>query len=304
MVIDIHAHYYPPEYLEKIGRADLPPRQAAALASQSMGERLALLDTRGIDTQILSISQAQPYLPRESEAAGAASLLNDVYLELCHTHPSRFYTFVALPLPHIDAALRELERTWSSSKTVGVTLGCSVGGLALDDPVFEPIFQELNRIHAVVFLHPVGRDDIPWLAGDNLEWMVGAPFEDTVTALRLVMAGVTRRHPQITFIVPHLGGTLPFLAARILRKNDAQGLSAGLQSLYFDTVSGSPSSLAQAAETFGANHLLFGTDYPYCSAEEFAHHLSYLQDNTWESGVLDAIRGKQAAALLNLTPGL
>jgi hypothetical protein len=73
MVIDIHAHYYPPEYLERIGRLELPPRQAAALASQSMAERLDLLDAHGVDTQVLSISQAQPYSPRESEAAGAAN---------------------------------------------------------------------------------------------------------------------------------------------------------------------------------------------------------------------------------------
>jgi len=77
MIIDVHAHYYPPRYLELLGRPGLPPAAAAALARQSTGERLALLDQVGIDTQVLSVSQAQPYLPDPGRAAEAAKAGND-----------------------------------------------------------------------------------------------------------------------------------------------------------------------------------------------------------------------------------
>jgi predicted TIM-barrel fold metal-dependent hydrolase len=110
MIIDVHAHYYPARCLDLIGRPDLPPRAAAELARQSIGERLDLLDRAGIDTQILSVSQAQPYLPGSRAAAAAAAVANDLYADLCQAHPGRFYAFAALPLPHVGESLAELAR--------------------------------------------------------------------------------------------------------------------------------------------------------------------------------------------------
>jgi len=301
MIIDVHAHYYPEEYLVYLGRTELPPKNAAHLASQSLEQRLDLLDQTGIGMEVLSVSQAQPYLPDGDQAMHAAQLVNTLYVELSQKYPDRFRTFVALPLPHVDLALQELERVYSEPLVVGVTLGCSVGGKPIDDRAFEPVFGELDGREATVFLHPMGRDDIPWLQDYNLAWMVGAPFEDTVTALRLVISGVTSRYPHIRFIVPHLGGTLPFLAARIFRQNEAaERLGAGLKRMYFDTVSGQASSLLSAAEAFGADHLLFGTDYPYCDEEQFRHHLSYLADVGFSSEVLDNIKGRTARKLLDI----
>src|SRR5258708_10518578 len=71
MIIDVHAHYYPRAYVELIGRPELPLAVSAALGHQGIDERLALLDRAAIDTQVLSISQAQPYLPHPLHAAAA-----------------------------------------------------------------------------------------------------------------------------------------------------------------------------------------------------------------------------------------
>src|SRR5664279_3496350 len=89
VIIDVHAHYYPSAYMELIGRPDVPSLLAAPLAQQGIGERLALMDSLGIDRQILSVSQAQPYLERRSDAATAARMANDLYDELCQRHPGR-----------------------------------------------------------------------------------------------------------------------------------------------------------------------------------------------------------------------
>lgn len=116
MVIDVHAHHYPKQYLERIGRPGLPPAAAAALAYQDIGQRLELLDRVGIDTQVLSVSQAQPYLPAVADAADAARLINDLCADVCRDHPERFYAFAALPLPHVDASLEEIARTLDTSR--------------------------------------------------------------------------------------------------------------------------------------------------------------------------------------------
>jgi len=299
VVIDVHAHYYPPRYLELIGRPGLPPVMAAALGGQSMGERLALLERTGIDTQVLSVSQAQPYLPDPAAAAEAARVGNDLYAELCAEHPGRFLAFSALPLPHPGQSLAEIARVADVPAVVGFTVGCSVAGRQLDDPVLDPVLAELDRRRAVVFLHPVGQEDTPWLAGHNLAWLVGAPFEDTAAALRLILAGVPGRYPSIRFIVPHLGGTIPFLAARVTRKS-ADEVLRGLRGMYYDTVSGSPEAMASACRIFGADRILFGTDYPYCDEPQFRHHLSYLSDAGLGDGDVSRITGRTASALLGL----
>jgi predicted TIM-barrel fold metal-dependent hydrolase len=299
MIIDVHAHYYPKRYLERIERPNLPRVGSAALAGQSISERLDLLDHSGIDSQVLSVSQAQPYLPGPHDAAEAAKLANDLYVSLCETHPGRFFAFAALPLPHVDESLAEIDRTAHSDSVVGVTIGCSIGSRQLDDPVLEPVFEELDRRGVCVFLHPVGQEGHPWLAGYDLAWLVGAPFEDTVAALRLILSGVTRRHPGIRFIVPHLGGTIPFLLARMERKNAGE-IVGGLRSMYFDTVSGSCQALSCTCHAFGTERLLFGTDYPYCTEHDFELHLTYLDDCGLDQGALDYVRGDRAAELLGL----
>jgi 6-methylsalicylate decarboxylase len=297
MIIDVHAHYYPARYLDLLGRSDLPPTVAAELAGQDIARRLALLDSSGIDTQVLSVSQAQPYLPDPVTAAEAAKVANEEYIALCAAHQGRFLTFAALPLPHVDRALAEIDRVAAADPVVGFTLGCSVADRQLDDPLFEPVFAELNRRGAVVFLHPVGQEDTPWLSGRNLTWIVGAPFEDTVAALRLVMSGVTNRFPDLKFIVPHLGGTIPFLLGRIGRGNPEQIRNA-LRAMYYDTLNGSAEALASACRVYGADRLLFGPDYPYCDEPIFRRRLSYLSEAGLDSKQLEQVTGGTATALL------
>lgn len=299
MIVDVHAHYYPRAYMETIGRTDVPAPSSAPLGHQSINDRLALMDSLGIDRQILSVSQAQPYLADASDAASAAQLGNDLYDELCREYPTRFSFFAVLPLPYIDESLAEIERVGASPHVVGFTIGCSVHARQLDDPLFDPIYTELNRRATTLFLHPVGQTNVAFLAGQNLAWSVGATFEDTTAALRLVYADVPTRFPQMKVIVPHLGGTLPFLLARLTRKA-GEATVAGLKSFYYDTVSGSLDAFTCTCDAIGADRLLFGTDYPFCDAREFASHLTYLDDSALSPDALNSIRGARAIELLPL----
>ncbi len=301
MIVDVHAHYYPQRYLERIGRQELPPSSSAPLGDQDVDERLQLLDRVGIDIQVLSVSQAQPYLETPGDAAQAAVLANDLFLALADERPDRFRVFAALPLPHVDEALAEIERVRDAEKLSGFTIGCSVGNVQLDDPLLDPVYRRLEELGAVVFLHPVGQETTGWLSGRNLAWMVGATFEDTVAALRLVLAGVPTRFPHIRFVVPHLGGTLPFLLDRVSRKREgALDVVAGLRSMYYDTVSGSVAALRCACSELGDERLVLGTDYPYCDEEQLGHHVAYLEKAGLDDRTLEQIRTGTATGLLGL----
>jgi 6-methylsalicylate decarboxylase len=118
-----------------------------------------------------------------------------------------------------------------------------------------------------------------------------------VAALRLVMSGVTNRFPDLKFIVPHLGGTIPFLLGRIGRGNPEQIRNA-LRAMYYDTLNGSAEALASACRVYGADRLLFGTDYPYCDEPIFRRRLSYLSEAGLDSKQLEQVTGGTATALL------
>jgi len=299
VAIDVHAHYYPISYMELIGRTDVPSPQAAPLGRESIDERLVRMDASGVERQILSVSQAQPYLADRTAAVQAAQLVNDLYDELCQRHRARFATFAALPLPHVSDALGEIERVATRATVVGFTMGCSINGLQLDSSELDPIWSALDERSSVLFLHPVGQTDVAFLRGHNLAWSVGATFEDTAAALRLVYADVHRRFKKMRVIVPHLGGTLPFLFDRLARKEGAATIE-GLRSFYYDTVSGSLDALNCARHALGSDRLLFGTDYPFCDATEFARHLSYLDDSDMTPDELTMVRGRRAEELLGL----
>lgn len=304
MIVDVHAHYFPASYLERIGRPELPPKFAAPLRGQDIDERLRLLDRVGIDIQVLSVSQAQPYLRASAEAAGAAALANELFLELADKRADRFGVFTTLPLPHIDETLGEIDRVCDAERVSGFTIGCSVGAVQLDDPLLDPVFRRLDELGSIVFLYPVGQGYTEWLSGRNLAWTVGATFEDTAAALRLVLAEVPRRYPRIRFIVPHLGDTLPFLFDRIGRKRvGTVDVIAGLRNMYYDTVSGSVAALTCACSEIGAQRLMLGTDYPYCDAVEFERHVAYLDEAGLDQATLEQTHGGTAATLLSLDGG-
>jgi 6-methylsalicylate decarboxylase len=313
MRIDVHAHYLPGDYtscLDRLGHPDAGPAIARMPGgAATLDDQIADLDAVGVDRQILSVGPLQPQLPDAAGATQAARLANDLYAAACREHGDRFSAFAALPLPHVDAALAEAARALDTLGMVGVTLGCSIAGRPLDDPAFTPLFAELDRRATVLFLHPVGACPDPLMADFGLAWMLGATVEDSVAALRLVFSGLTTRYPRLQIIVPHLGGTLPFLLRRLDDSVNGHGAparayeglpSGNLRRLWYDTANGHPAALRCACESFGADRLMLGTDYPYRRGANLEHAVGYVDASGLAPEAAEAIRGGNAAALLGL----
>ena len=305
MRIDVHAHHYPDKYIAYVSRlrGETNFRIRAPGAAVTLEQRVDLLNQSGIRVQILSVGAQQPYGADAKEAISAAKLGNDLYAEVCARHGGHFAAFAALPLPHIDAALAELARALDDLHMVGVNLGCSVAGRALDDAAFEPVFAELDRRGAVLFLHPVGCGCGSLLEGFDLNFPLGAPFEDTVAALRLILAGIVNRYPKIRIIVPHLGGTLPFLIERLdgsLAGRSQYKPSEYLKRLWYDTVNGNIAALRCARDAFGADRLLLGTDFPHLAGARFEQCVSYIEQSELAQEEKSAVLDRNAQSLLGL----
>ncbi|MFY9527487.1 MAG: amidohydrolase family protein [Candidatus Acidiferrales bacterium] len=275
--VDIHAHYYPIEYLDLLDRFGGSETGTAisrnCFADKVPGDlefRFRVMDEAGIDMQVLSVPPQFPYLENEQNAVEATRLANDLCADLARQYPQRFKVFAIFPLPHMDASLKELARGMDELGMVGATVGTTVRGKSIADPAFDPLFAELDRRGAIMFIHPTGVGACSsCIAQAGLTWPVGAPFEDTVCLLEMMKARIPARYPNMKIIVPHLGGALPFLIRRLdlqagmFMPKGSEKPSVLARSFWCDTVNGHPPALRDSCDCFGVNRVLFGTDYPY-----------------------------------------
>ena len=194
---------------------------------------------------------------------------NEFSAQLIHEYPQRFGALAILPLPDIDAALRELEYALDSLRLDGVVLLSSVDGIYPGDPLFDELFTELNRRKAIVFLHPTVPAINSELKLDLPPFLIEFVFDTTRAVTNLLYSATLERCPDIRFIVAHAGGTVPYLAYRIsmgqiMLTGVPQGALTYLKQLYYDTaLSVNPNALRSLQELVDAPHILFGSDYPF-----------------------------------------
>jgi aminocarboxymuconate-semialdehyde decarboxylase len=152
----------------------------------------------------------------------------------------------------------------------GVEIPASVGGDYLGHDRFEPFWTAAEESGAVVFIHPTTRA-FEW--PDYYLWnTVGNPFETTITAAHMVMAGVMERHPGLKVVLAHGGGALLALRGRLRHAHAAiaaagerlrESPEASIRRFYYDTVTHDPQVLRDLAEYVGTDHVLLGTDHPF-----------------------------------------
>jgi predicted TIM-barrel fold metal-dependent hydrolase len=313
MLIDVHAHVYPSDYLDLLERSGVKTTGShrglgADDTDTDLSARFALMDEAGVDLQVLSAAPMFGHLDDCAQAAIATRTINDRYAELTARHPGRFRAFATVPLPHLDDALVELARALDELGMVGVTLGTTIAGRALTDPAFTPFWAELDRRASVVFLHPAGDSAGSAQIEGALRWLVGAPMEDTIAAAKLITEGHLVRFPRVRVINSHFGGALPLLLERwdnLSRLGGAEPEimpSVAARKMWYDTVShGSATALLAGVGAVGAARLLLGSDFPYQTGSVFTHgavgFIRETLDDDEAMGILDT----NATALFGLT---
>jgi 6-methylsalicylate decarboxylase len=312
MRIDVHAHYWTEDYLDllkDLGRSDTAAaRGLGAGAGAELEARLRLMDQAGIEMQVLSASPQLPYGEDREKATTVAGFVNDQYAELVETYRDRFRAFAALPMPHIEESLVEMRRALDELGMAGVAMNTTVLGRALVEPDFEPIFAELNNRSAVLYLHPAGNSACSPLIGEHhLTWMVGAPVEDTISVMHLITNGIPARYPNIKIINSHLGGALPMLLQRADDQyhweapETPEPPSVSARRMWYDTVAhGHIPALRCAIDSFGADRLVLGTDFPYENGDMFVRAVDHINDPQIDASAASAILDQNASALLGI----
>jgi aminocarboxymuconate-semialdehyde decarboxylase len=158
----------------------------------------------------------------------------------------------------------------------GAQILTNVAGREISDPAFAPFWAKAEELGAVVLIHPNGFTEAKRLSRFYFNNVIGNPLETTIALHYLIFDGVLERHPDLKIIAVHGGGYLGGYSGRIDHAWDARSDARGdlpqpptsyLKKIYFDTVVFTPGQLHGLVETFGADHVLMGTDYPYDMAE-------------------------------------
>lgn len=295
MIVDIHAHYHPHAYNESLTR--LYGRTVRGFEPHPdtddeahIEARLRLMQEAGVRMQVLSPAAGHaPYGEYEPGAIEAARIVNDASARLEQRYPDKFRSFVSLPLPHIQASMAELGRGLDELGMIGVNLHISALDRSVAEDEFLPIYEEMNRRKGVIFYHPCGNSICsPMIADYGFGAAVGTSLEDAAIVLHLIAKQIPARFPDITFIVPHLGGPIPMLLERLdnqfsmQQRNLPEPPSVTARRFYYDTVGhGSQAALTCAWLAFGAGHILPGSDYPVLlSYETYGETFNWVTENT------------------------
>ena len=262
--IDTHQHILSPDYRNYLDErwnnpGNIPlPAWTASQAVDNMAQS-------GVKTGVLSVSMPGVNLGDVVEARSWARRVNEFTADLVRENPSSFGMFACLTLPDVDGSLTEAEYALDVLGADGVVLLANHEGRYLGDKSFAPLFEELGRRGAVVFVHPNDLPTppipgVPPFAADYL-------LDTTRTALQLATSGTLDKHPDLKIILSHAGGFLPYIIDRVAPVVGCGDPAAGkslLRRFWFDVaVSCGPSALPSLLAFADPTHITYGTDLPF-----------------------------------------
>ena len=287
--IDVHHHIVPPSYVAWLRGVGIHEAGGRDLPAWSPEDALRVMDEHFIETAVVSVSTPgvcpTPDTRRE-EARHRSREVNETAADLVRNHPRRFGFFATLTVPDVDGALAEAAYALDGLHASGIILLANTHGRYLGDPDDAPLFEELNRRKAVLFVHPseiVGppAPDVAAFAADFL-------LDTSRAAYRLVRNGFIRRYPDLKIILSHAGGFVPYASYRMAgaialeTSRPLEDVLDDFRSFYFDTaLSSTPAALPSLMAFAKPGHVLFGSDWPFAPSAGVALF----------AGMLDAYAG-------------
>ena len=281
-VIDVHSHIITPEFVSALDKEGRLLDEGFPLPKWDAEAQLKWMDEAGIQTSVLTLAAPQPI------SAKVVRATNEDAARLKREHPDRFMFCAALPLPDVNAAIKEARYALDELGADGIKLATNVGGQYLGAPELDTLFSFLNERKAVVILHPHRPEPV------NRQVMQQTPLamqeylsETTRAVSNMISRNVLARYNQIKVVVPHCGAYLPLMVPRmksltpVMQANKLVGdidWEANLAALYYDLAGAhSPEVIRMLLTITTPDHLLYGSDYPYVAPQVLTQSLQHMQ---------------------------
>ncbi|MDO4909674.1 MAG: amidohydrolase family protein [Corynebacterium sp.] len=237
----------------------------------------------GISKAMLSLSS--PGVAFFENPAAWAEKINSFGAGLVKDNPEHFGFLAALPLPDVDAAVREAREILKNPNVDGIGLLTNYKGMYLGDPAMDPVFEVLNEYGAVVFIHPTSPGGVEYVDCGRPAPLIEYLFDTTRAVTNMLLNHVVGRFPKIKWVIPHNGALLPGVIDRVnLFSRNILGdkeldVIADLSSMYFEIGSSAPfpRTASYIQNMIPADHIVAGTDYPYAPPPAVAFNVDELK---------------------------
>lgn len=298
--IDVHHHFYAPDYLSVMG--DMAKRPV--VRDWTIARSLEEMDKNGVGTAVLSLSPPGIHHVGTDAARRLARAVNEHAAKMRSSSPERFGHFASVPMPDVDGTLAEIAYALDVLKADGIQFMTSYGERYPGHPDFQTVMKELNRRKALVFVHPLA----PLCCAPSLGWIAPSLFEFTQDTNRcvfsLLFSGTLALFPDIRFIFCHSGAAVPILAGRAAvmglgREFAAKmpnGIDHELRKLHYDVaLQANRPALAALFAYVPLSQVLLGSDYPFGTSGD---GIRGLEDYGLKPGELEAIYRGNAERLI------
>lgn len=303
----MHAHFVPDFYREAaVAAGHAHPDGMPAFPSWSADAALTTMDRLDVSTALLSISSPGVHFGDDAAARDLARAVNRFGADLAAAHPARFAVLASLPLPDVTGAIDEITFAYDELGLDGVVLETNAAGVYPGDPAFEPLWDALDERSALVVLHPTSPPGWELVSRGRPRPMLEFPADTARAVADLLLSGTLHRHPRVSIVVPHGGGTLASVADRIaafaagMPDTRNADVPAQLRRLHFDLAGMPlPHQLPSLLALAGPDRLLYGSDWPFTPAP-LAIGLAAALDTTplLDTDARRAMLAGNAAALL------
>ena len=325
-VIDVHTHclteawfdllqqYGGPRYTVKEVRGGLraihlddAPFMTPVPAMFDYDLRLKTMNQHGVDLCIVSLTCPNCYWGGPEISLQAARIMNDDMAAAQIAHPDRLRWLASLPWQYPDIALAELDRACAAGAS-GVMVLANIDGRPLTDPKFAAIWKAIDARGLPVLVHPTAPPGVAEMEMSRFQLTasIGFTFDTSLAVARMIYDGFFDRHTALKIIAGHGGGALPYLISRMdqcfdnipaCREKIGQPPSSYLRQIYADAVVFAPGVLELCVETFGADNVLYGSDYPHTIGDMPG---CLARVNGLKESARDKVRGRNAQRVFKL----
>jgi aminocarboxymuconate-semialdehyde decarboxylase len=286
-VVDVHAHWLPPELFalppgapygplhDRAGELHLGevPLSVPTRAMSDVAAIRADMAAAGLGVRVLS---APPFaFPVAGPALDYVRAFNTALARVVGDSGGALVGLGLVSLHDAAAATAELAELARCPGIAGVAIPPLLAGGSLDRGVLRQVLDTATRLDLSVLVHPMQLPRPEW-SEHYLANLVGNPVETATAVASLLLGGVTEQLPGLRICFVHGGGCAPGLLGRWdhgwrtrpdVRRHSARPPGAAVRELWFDTVTHDPELLGLLAGRVGKQAIVCGSDHPFDMAQ-------------------------------------